>query len=387
MVLRGLQNISKGLTDSLTSSIGGTFSDQWKDIITAGKFNEQMVFAPGIYQEQNNGRGVNTNGSAGVISHGSVLRVPENTAAVIFSQSGIEQMITEAGEFVYDEGEVSIFHGDDVVNSARAVLNNIGERFKFGGQASVEKYIGFVNLREIRGMKFGTPGPLMYNDKFYGVDLEILARGAFSIQITNPEVFILNFLPPNVKFYSFSDAKATNHIKSEFLQSFMDAINSLSKTHRISELPSKSNEISEIVVNDAKNAGSWEERFGFKIVSVALETIEFSPESKELVRQYTKNKMNLSAYDNVSQKSANIAVQQKIAQGIEKNGLGDGAGMMFGMNMAQNLNPQTAQISQSTTTISFDEQIETLKKLKNLLDSEIITQEEFEAKKREVMGL
>ena len=40
--------------------------------------------------------------------------------------------------------------------------------------------------------------------------------------------------------------------------------------------------------------------------------------------------MNLKAYDDVSQKSSNIAAQQKIASGGEQHGLGDSAGMIFG---------------------------------------------------------
>ena len=47
------------------------------------------------------------------------------------------------------------------------------------------KYVAFVNLREIRGIKFGTPAPLVYNDKFYGVDLEIRARGTMSLKVTD----------------------------------------------------------------------------------------------------------------------------------------------------------------------------------------------------------
>ena len=43
--------------------------------------------------------------------------------------------------------------------------------------------------------------------------------------------------------------------------------------------------------------------------------------------------MNLKAYDDVSQKSSNIAAQQKIAQGVQNNGLGDAGGMIFGMNV------------------------------------------------------
>lgn len=45
-----------------------------------------------------------------------------------------------------------------------------------------------------------------------------------------------------------------------------------------------------------------------------------------------------------------------------------------------------AQISASTTTLT-DEQVETLKKLKELVDMGILTQEEFDAKKKQLLGL
>ena len=118
-------------------------------------------------------------------------------------------------------------------------------------------------------------------------------------------------------------------------------------------------------------------------VKIGIENIEFSPESRELVKQYSTNKMNLKAYDDVSQKSSNIAAQQKIAQGVQNNGLGDAGGMIFGMNVAQNLGVQ-AEIKQS---MSLDEQIEIVKKLKDLLDAGILSQDEFDAKKREILGL
>ena len=81
--------------------------------------------------------------------------------------------------------------------------------------------------------------------------------------------------------------------------------------------------------------------------------------------------------------NSNIAAQQKIAQGVQNNGLGDGGGMIFGMNVAQNLGVQ-AEIKQS---MSLDEQIEIVKKLKDLLDAGILSQDEFDAKKREILGL
>jgi membrane protease subunit (stomatin/prohibitin family) len=106
-----------GIIKAFTGAIGGTFADQWKDIITAGHFDELTVVSPGIFQQSNNGRGSNSQGSNGVISNGSKIFVPENTAAFIFSQSGIEDIITESGGYEYQNGQESIFNGASVKNS------------------------------------------------------------------------------------------------------------------------------------------------------------------------------------------------------------------------------------------------------------------------------
>jgi len=37
-----------GIVKSLTDAVRGTLTDQWKEIITAGKFNEHTVVSPGV---------------------------------------------------------------------------------------------------------------------------------------------------------------------------------------------------------------------------------------------------------------------------------------------------------------------------------------------------
>ena len=61
-------------------------------------------------------------------------------------------------------------------------------------------------------------------------------------------------------------------------------------------------------------------------------------------------------------------------------------GILFGMNMAQNVTP-VGELKSNQPAMSFDEQIETLKKLKELVDAGVLSQEEFDKKKREIMGL
>ncbi|MFT9098841.1 hypothetical protein [Liquorilactobacillus sp.] len=50
-------------------------------------------------------------------------------------------------------------------------------------------------------------------------------------------------------------------------------LNELSENYRISQLPSQAVKISEKVIADTANVGSWAKRFGFKIVNVAIENI------------------------------------------------------------------------------------------------------------------
>ena len=378
-----------GIIQAFTGAIGGTFADQWKDIITAGHFGEYTVVAPGVQMQSNNGRGTNFKGSIDVISNGSRIFVPENTAAFVFDQAGIQDVITQAGGYEYRAGVPSIFSGDGFTNS---IVNQAADRFAFGGQPSTQQWIAFVNLREIRGIKFGTRGPMVYHDRFYGADLELMAFGTFSLRVVDPVAFVRGFLPPNTRYYAFDSAQARQQISSEFIQAFIVAVNSLSATHRISELPAHASAIAALIADDESPLGAWIRRFGLDVVQVGIESIGFSPESRELVKQYSANKMSLSAFEGISQQASNVAAQQKIAQGVQSHGLGDGAGLVFGMNLAQGLSPQTAAPMAPAPAApiaapSLDEQIETVKKLKELLDAGILSQEQFEAKKKQVMGL
>lgn len=379
------------LIQAFTGALGGTIADQWKEIITVEPFDELTVVSPGVLQRTNNGRGTNFWGSDGVISNGSKIFVPENTAAFIFSQSGIEDVITVPGGYEYQNGQGSIFHGDGVKKS---FIDQVANRVAFGGQTSDQKLIAFVNRREIRGIKFGTRGPLVYNDLFYGADLEIMAFGTFSLKVIDVEKFIRNFIPANIHYYTFANPESRKQLVPEFIQSFTVALNALSSTYRISQVPSQAHNVVTAISSGDSSAGTWPERFGIEVVNVGIESIEFTPESRELVKQYSTNLMNLKAYEGISQHSSNVSAQQKIAQGVETHGLGDSAGLVFGMGFAQGLNPQTGAppepqtaASISPTALSLDEQIEAVKKMKELLDTGLLTEEEFTAKKKEIMGL
>lgn len=367
----------KGLGDA----IHGTASDQWLDIITAGRFDEQLAVAPGIRLENDGIHGENSQATSGVISNGSLIRVPEETAAIIFDQAGISKVITTPGEYEFEDGEVSLFAGD----SLGEVLSSVTERLRFGGQAVENYQVLFVNLRELRGIKFGTNGAIMYHDSFYKVDLQLVVRGSYAIKITNPELFVRQYLPANKIRYSFDDLDARAQITGEFLQSLTNAIGKLSATYRIAMLAAQTETIVTNILQDANNAGSWESRFGFKLVNVGILALELTAESAALVQQFGADRLHLAAYEDVSQHAANVAAQQNVAEGIKQHGFGDIGGMVYGINFTNGLNPNNAQTTGNG--MSLDEQIKTVAKLKELCDAGVLTQTEFDAKKREVLGL
>lgn len=379
-----------GLIQAFSGAVSGTFADQWKDIITAGPFGERTVVAPGVFRQGNSGRGVNRRGSEDVISNGSKIYIPENTAAFIFGQGGIEEIVTTPGGYEYLDGQASVFDGDGVVDS---IFRQAAERFTFGGQTPDQKWVAFVNLREIRGLTFGTRSPMTYHDRFYGADLEMVAFGTFSIQVVDAVAFVRNFLPANIRQYTFDGPGAQQQISSEFLQAFITTVNGLSSTHRIADMPAHATTIAQSLADDNGVLGSWITRYGLDVVQVGIESIEFSPHSREMVRQFTASKFSVSAFEGVSQQASNVVAQQKIAQGIQDHGFGDAAGLAIGLGVVQGLNPQTgaptappdSTMGQAMST-SIEDQIEAVKKLKGLVDSGILSPEEFDLKKKQVMG-
>lgn len=387
-----------GILDAAFDAFSGTLVDQWKDIVTVGEFDERTAVAPGVRKRSNEGYGYNQ-GQSNILSNGSIIYVPENTAAFIFSQSGIEDVITRPGGYEYRDGQLSVFdkQSRDESGIVKTLFNQTAQRIGFSGMSADDKRVSFVNLRELRGIKFGTRGPLAYNDLYYETDLEVYAYGLFSVKIIEPVAFVRNFLPVNVGSYSFNDLESRSQLVAEFLHSFIVALNSLSTEYRISQLPSQAGRIADQIRLEGENAGTWKERFGIELCGVAIENIEFSDESRELVHGYSEKKMSVRAYEGVSAQAGNMAAQQMIAEGVRVNGLGDGGNMLFGLGLAGSLNPQNASRATGVTapaqdvdtksTPSIDDQVETLKKLKELVDVGILTPEEFAAKKKQLLGL
>lgn len=377
-----------GLISAATGAVGGAFADQWVEFFTAPTFDEQTLVAPGVLQEKNSGRGSNNRGSTNVVTDGSRIAVPENTAVIITDGGGIVSVSAESGYFVYrNDGLPSLFTGSGFWES---LITQSWERFKFGGTPGQQQLIYFINLSEVRNVKFGTPGPLPYKDfslappgSTQAPVLRLKARGQYSVRIADPIRFFRNFLPSNVRSYSLADQSAASQLTQEFITAFQAALQKLSSTTDIASLAAHGPELASALTNEGGPDSSWLERFGLEVVSVAIAAIEYDRASRELMDKYNKGMLlggaAGNAYAQATVADSALAMAEGGGGGTDMMGLAMGLGAIGGTvsGLTQPTAPAAAPASDPVAMLG---------QLKQMLDQGLITQDQYAVKQQEVLG-
>ena len=380
-----------GLISAATAAVGGTLADQWVDFFTAPAFDEQTLVAPGIFQGRKKDRGSNKHGSANIVSDGARIAVPENTAVIITDGGKIASVSTEPGYFIFhNDGQPSLFAG---TGFRKSLIEQSWERFKFGGQPGQQQLIYYVNLREIRGIGFGTSGPLPYKDfslvppgSAQAPVLRLRARGLYSVRIADPIRTFRTLLPANVQSYSLADKAASAQLSQEFITSFQAALQSLSATTDIASIATHGPALSTMLTNEGGPGGSWLERFGLEVVSVAVSAIEYDQASRELMDKYNKGMLLGGGVGNAYAQATVADSAVAMAEG------GAGADGMIGLAMGLGAFGGTLSgLTQPTAPAAPDAPSEAgpvivLGQLKAMLDQGLITPEQYAAKQQEILG-
>ncbi len=415
-----------GFIKAFSGALSSTFADQWKDFYgpTEGVPATAALFKA-VPKGTNNGVGENYKGQENVITNGSKIIVPEGTALITLQDGQITGLIAEPGGFEFksdDPNSKSLFAGDGILSST---IGTSWERFKFGGQATSQQLAFYINLKEIPNNRFGTQSEIYWDDAYLNTQVGAVTRGTYTLKIVDPLLFVKNFVPqkyltPGAPVFDFADmdndaaTQLFNEVVGTLSAAFSNYTNDPSKGNRIAKIQGDQIGFAQAMSKAVEDAYQWRGDRGLEIVKTAILSIEYDADTKALLSDVKKA-------DALSGARGNSFMQQSVARGIQsagENGGGTGmafmgmgmqagTGMMNGMQQPANANqnpfinvagaattqsapeaqPQQAPVVQVQSEPAQADPYAELKKIKELLDAGIITQEDFEAKKKQLLGI
>ncbi len=335
-----------GIIRAAVSSVRGAASDQFMEAVEPYQMSDHTVFTKGVIKGGKK--------SGGIITNGSVIHVYDNQFMMLVDGGKIIDYSAEPGYFKVDNSSApSLFNGE-----VKEAVNDVWERFKFAGTNPQKQEVYYINLQEIKGIKFGTRNPINYFDSFYNAELFLRTHGTYSVKITNPILFYQEAVPKNASQVEIEDINS--QYISEFLEALQSAINQMSADgERISFVASKGMQLSALMADTLDDR--WNQLRGMEIVSVGLASISYDEESQKLINMRNQGAM-LS--DPTIRESY---VQSAVARGIEAAGsnangaaagfMGVGLGMQSGgsfMNSSSAANMQQMQMQQSAAAAHAD---------------------------------
>ena len=346
-----------------------------------------------------------------------IWRQPEedfNTNSTLVVMPGEEAIFIKGGviEQTFDNGTYKLSTDNyPFISRLRNVFT--------GGISTFNCVVYFVRKSHSMEILWGTSSPIQVRDKLLGIATKIRARGAYKIQVDNPQKFLTKLVGNNINMMAqqeLLDNYFTNEFQSKIKSSITRALNETQ-----TELVGIEARLEEFAETVEPFFGEVLEDYGLKMIKFSISALDVDDD--ELRRQYDiigieaiaklrnaqadKAVMGVLGDDWGRQQAANIlgtVAANPGAGGVAAAGAGLGMGMaaggVFG-NMAQQMfspmqqqtqpshapQPSGRFTQQSANTPPLqDDPVATLKKLKDMLDLGLIEQSEYDAKKTEIMN-
>jgi membrane protease subunit (stomatin/prohibitin family) len=314
--------------------------------------------------------------------------------------------IRKGTELTVEADEVALFFRDGTIRGSlppgRHTLSSDNVPFlgmlidyATGGNLYISE-IYFVTTREVPGVKFGGPiGDLMDPQTEQIVSMAVY--GEFSVKVTNPEQFVVGF----VGLRKTTNDEILAWFKQIFQRTIKDAIAELIVKQNWPLLKVTSGAFTEEICEESiKRAEPHISKYGLSVVNLANFHASMSEEDVQRLKKFA----NTAAMSKMSGGYQQYAMGEAMMNGGGGGGGGssgmDMMGMMMAQQMMQNMqqgmqrggvqspfgNNNAAPPASATPADPMAEAKAKLNQLKELLKDELITQEEFEAKKKEILS-
>lgn len=303
-----------------------------------------------------------------------------------------------------------------------------------GGVSTFNCVVYFVRKAHTQEIKWGTDSPIQVRDKLLGIATKIRGRGIYKVQIKDPVIFLEKLVGSNINFQTQTDLD--KYFTYEF-QSKIKSIITKALNEADTELLGIEARLDEFSQQLKPYMNELLSEYGLVCTHFVVAALDLDDD--ELRRRY--DEIGMGAYETVKQAQAEKLAKVELAQGdkaamdtlgedwarlqasnilgdLANNpgaggiasagaglGMGISAGNVFGSMAQQMFAPMNAGNAQTntnaptvektgrfvqkndtdTTTSTADDPVKKIKQLKEMFDLGAITEEEFEAKKKEIL--
>lgn len=269
----------------------------------------------------------------------------------------------------------------------------------YGGQSPFSSEVWFVNKVVNLNVMWGTPDPIQIIDPSYGIAVSVRAFGQFGIKVIDSKKFLVT-LVGTAKIFSTDGVK--EFLKGQYISKIKVAIaNSIIELKTsVFDITLRINEISESVHQQIHSKLA---DYGIELVNFNINSINIPPDDAGMTKLKAalakKAEMNIVGY--TFQQERQFDVMEAVAGGQGGGivsglgaGLGVGVGAPLGNALSQtfgNLNPESSQSNHNSTSSSdvhdqLDKKLALIKKLAELKDSGLLTEDEFLSEKKKILG-
>lgn len=293
--------------------------------------------------------------------------------------------------FVY-EGQVRSMHIDEgmvALETANIPFWTTIKKFMQAFQSEHKVGIYFFRRAKVLDQKWGTTSPIKYVDPTYQFPVGLKAFGSYSYRIDNPLEFFVNVLAGQEN-YGADDFRSVMsdrilHPLSDFLAESKYSYNDIDANR------------TEIGEGMGKALDREFDKFGFTITDFRIEGTTFDEDTLDRINRIA----NVTA-ESAAAKAAGLDYRElqhiealrdaaKNEGGAAGAGVGIGAGIGLGQSMMQQMGaaaPAPAAATPANTASSEAEEkplIKKLNRLKEMRDADLITEDEYSAKKQDIL--
>lgn len=297
------------------------------------------------------------------IKNGAQLTVRESQMA----------MLIDEGRFadIYEPGR------HQLITDNMPILTTL-KSWKHGFDSPFKTDVYYVSTKTFTNLKWGTPNPVILRDPEFK-QVRVKAFGTYFIKVSNPEKFFTEFAGTKsvVKIHEVEE-KLRDIVSPKFAEALAEAnVSVLDMVANYSEL---GNKIAPILQLDL-------EPFGIELTKFQITSTSLPKEVEEFYDKMTS--MNMVGDMNQFQQFQHAKAIEEAAKN-PSGGAGEGIGAGLGFGMAQmfmNQQQQNANIQPNAPQKESKEDImNLLKELGSLKEAGILTEEEFDAKKKELLA-